>query len=125
MFVAIPLLIPLICETNAAADSVYEVYVKEDPGPESKNGDVPGVSGWGPVANHQLTQVINRCNNFIDESDFQSSEITFKEERVDLDTTIESEVINIDSNVTKLVGKDALRYKVSAKVRYLKYLSNY
>lgn len=125
MFVVISILIPLIYETNAAADSVYEVYVKEDPGPESKNGGVPGISGLEPVTNHQMTQVINRCNNFIDESDFQSSEITFKEECVDLDTAIDSEVINIDSSVTKLIGKDALRYKVSAKVRYLKYLSNY
>jgi len=105
--------------------SVYEVYVKEDSGPESRNGDVPGVSGLGPVANHQLTQVINRYNNFINESDLRPSEITFKEECVDLDAAIDSEVINIDGTVTKLVGKDALRYKVSARVRYLKYLSNY
>ncbi|XP_011865272.1 PREDICTED: uncharacterized protein LOC105560626, partial [Vollenhovia emeryi] len=97
---------------NTAISSVYEVYVKEDSGPESKNGDVAGVSGLGPVANLQLTQVINRCNNFIDNSDLRASEITFKEECVDLDTAIDSEVINIDGTVTKLVGKDALRYKI-------------
>lgn len=97
--------------------------MKEDSGPESKNGDVPGVSGLGPIANHQLSQVINRYNryNFIKtESDLQPSKITFKEECVDLGVdTIDSEVINIDSTITKLVGKDALRYKVSAKVRYI------
>jgi len=121
------LLILLIYEINAATIcSVYEVYVKEE-GPESKNSDVPGVSGLGLVANHQLSQVINRYNSFIKtESDLQPSKITFKEECVDLGVdSIDSEVINIDSTITKLVGKDALRYKVSAKVRYLKYLSNY
>ncbi|XP_011064621.1 PREDICTED: uncharacterized protein LOC105152189 [Acromyrmex echinatior] len=94
--------------------SVYEVYVKEDSGPESKNGDVPGVSGLGLVANHQLSQVINRYNSFIKtESDLQPSKITFKEECVDLGVdSIDSEVINIDSTITKLVGKDALRYKI-------------
>ncbi|XP_018398722.1 PREDICTED: uncharacterized protein LOC108776560 [Cyphomyrmex costatus] len=72
--------------------SVYEVYVKEDSDPESKNSDVPDVSGLGSVANHQLSQ----------------------EECVDLgvNTSIDSEVINIDSTITKLVGKDALRYKI-------------
>lgn len=119
-------LISLIYETKTRRrNSVYEVYVKEDSGPESRNGDVAGVSGLVPVANHQLTQVINRYNNYLNDSDLRSSEITFKDECVDLDAAIDSEVINIDGTVTKLVGKDALRYKVSAKVRYLKYLSNY
>lgn len=100
--------------------------MKEDSGPEARNGDVVGVSGSGPIANHQLAQVNYRCNNFIkDESDLLPSEITFKEECLDLDdAAVEPEVINIGNAVTKL-GKDALRYKVSAKVRYLKYLSNY
>lgn len=34
---------------------------------------------------------------------------------MDMDAAIDSEVINIDSNVAKLLGKDALRYKVSAQ----------
>lgn len=123
--VLISLLILLIYETNGATNSVYEVYVKEDTDPESRNNDVASVAGLGPIANHQLNQVINRYNNFINDSDLRSSEITFKDECVDLDAAIDSEVINIDGSVTKLVGKDALRYKVSAKVRYLKYLSNY
>lgn len=106
-------------------NSVYEVYVKEDSGPESRNGDVASVSGLAPVANHQLTQVINRYNNYLNDSDLRSGEMIFKDECMDLDTAIDSEVINIDGTVTKLVGKDALRYKVSAEVRYLKYLSNY
>lgn len=98
--------------------------MKEDSGPELKNGDVAGIPGSGSVPNHHLTQVNNCYNNFIkDEGDLLFSEITFKEECMD-DTAIESEVINIGNAVTKL-GKDALRYKVSAKVRYLKYLSNY
>lgn len=108
--------------TIAATNSVYEVYVKEDSGQESRNGDIAGVSGSGPVVNHQLSQVINRYNNFINDSDLRANEITFKDECVDLDAAVDSEVINIDGAVTKL---DALRYKVSAKVRYLKYLSNY
>lgn len=90
--------------------------MKEDSGPESRNGDIAGASGSGPVANHQLSQVINRYNNFINDSDLRSDEITFKDECVNLDAAIDSEVINIESAVTKLVGKDALRYKVSAKV---------
>ncbi|XP_036147463.1 uncharacterized protein LOC105835607 [Monomorium pharaonis] len=103
---------PIKYENNAGTGSVYEVYVKEDSAPESRNGDVAGVSGSVPVASHQLTQVNNRYNNFIkNESDFLPNEITFKEECVDLDDAVESEVINIGSAVTKL-GKDALRYKI-------------
>ncbi|XP_039305498.1 uncharacterized protein LOC105205750 isoform X3 [Solenopsis invicta] len=102
---------PIKYETDAAANSVYEVYVKEDSGPELKNGDVAGIPGSGSVPNHHLTQVNNCYNNFIkDEGDLLLSEITFKEECMD-DTAIESEVINIGNAVTKL-GKDALRYKI-------------
>ncbi|XP_024867508.1 uncharacterized protein LOC112451832 [Temnothorax curvispinosus] len=45
-------------------------------------------------------------------SGLRTSEMTFKEECVDLDATVNSEVINIDGAVSKLVGKDALRYKI-------------
>ncbi|KAL0127665.1 hypothetical protein PUN28_003150 [Cardiocondyla obscurior] len=77
-------------ETNTAANSVYEVYVKGNSGPE-RNGELASVLGLDSVANHQLTQ----------------------EECVDLDAAIGSEsVINIDGAVTKLVGKDALKYKI-------------
>ncbi|KAL6268477.1 hypothetical protein P5V15_001610 [Pogonomyrmex californicus] len=92
--------------------SVYEVYVKEDPASESRSGDVPSVSGLGSNTNHHLSQVTNPYNCFIDETYLRSNEITFKEECVDLDTSIGSEVINIDGTVTKLVDKDSLRYKI-------------
>lgn len=121
--VAILLLILLICETPMRRLSVYEVYVKEESGPDSRSGDTPGVSGLGSVADQQLIQVINRCEGFINENDLRSCKITFKDDCMDLDAPIDSEVINIDG--TKLLGKEALRYKVSAKVSYLKYLSNY
>lgn len=105
--------------------SVYEVYVKEESGSDSKSGDASNASGLGAVTDQQLLQVINRCESFINENDLRSYKITFKDDCMDLDAAIDSEVINIDGTVTKLLGKDALRYKVSAKVRYLKYLSNY
>lgn len=124
-FVAILLLILLICETPMRRLSVYEVYVKEESGPDSRSGDTSDVSGLGSLADQQLIQVINRCESFINENDLRSCKITFKDDCMDLDAAIDSEVINIDGSVTKLLGKDALRYKVSAKVRYLKYLSNY
>ncbi|XP_072756885.1 uncharacterized protein [Anoplolepis gracilipes] len=70
--------------------SVYEVYVKEESGPDSRN-DTPSVSGLGCSAvDQQLIQ--DAC--------------------MDLDVAIDSEVINIDGTVTKLLGKDALRYKI-------------
>jgi len=105
--------------------SVYEVYVKEESGPDSRSGDTPSVSGLGSTTDQQLIQVINCCESFIDENDLRSCKITFKDDCMDLDAAIDSEVINIDGTVTKLLGKEALRYKVSAKVSYLKYLFNY
>lgn len=123
--VAILLLILLICETPMRRLSVYEVYVKEESGPDSRSGDIPSVSGLGSAADQQLIQVINRCESFINENNLRSRKITFKDDCMNMDATISSEVINIDDTVTKLLGKEALRYKVSAKVSYLKYLSNY
>ncbi|XP_029658905.1 uncharacterized protein LOC115232889 isoform X4 [Formica exsecta] len=70
--------------------SVYEVYVKEESGPDSRSGDTSDVSGLGSLADQQLIQ----------------------DDCMDLDAAIDSEVINIDGSVTKLLGKDALRYKI-------------
>ncbi|KMQ94469.1 fez family zinc finger protein 2 [Lasius niger] len=92
--------------------SVYEVYVKEESGPDSRSGDAPSVSGLGSATDQQLIQVINRCESFINENDLRSCKITFKDDCMDLDAAIDSEVINIDGTVTKLLGKDALRYKI-------------
>jgi len=117
-----PLLIPLnLCRRS----SVYEVYVKEESGAEPRSEDAPTVSGLGASGEQQLIQVINRGKCSFDTNDSRSRETAFKGDCMDLDAAIDSEVINIDGTVTKLLGKDALRYKVSAKVRYLKYLSNY
>jgi len=100
--------------------------VKEESGSDSRSGNVnPGTSGLGSAVDQPLIQVINRGEGFINENDLRSCKIASKSDCMDLDAAIDSEVINIDGTVTKLLGKDALRYKVSAKVRYLKYLSNY
>lgn len=87
---------------------------EESSGLESKN-DAPSVSGLGSAADQQLIQVINSYGSFTDENDPLSCETVFKAECVDTDAAVDSEVINIDSTVAKLLGKDALRYKVSAQ----------
>lgn len=88
--------------------------MKEESGADSRN-DAPGVSGLGSTADQQLIQVINRCESFVNENDLRSYKIAFKGDCMDLDAAIDSEVINIDGTVAKLLGKDALRYKVSAQ----------
>ena len=111
----------MIDEINTTTPSV--VYVKEESGSDSRSGNVPGMAGLGPAVDQPLIQVINRGEGFINENDLRSCKIASNS--MDLDAAIGSEMINIDGTVTKLLGGDALRYKVSAKVRYLKYLSNY
>nr|XP_012221938.1 PREDICTED: uncharacterized protein LOC105671946 [Linepithema humile] len=92
--------------------SVYEVYVKEESGSDSRSGNVPGMPGLGPAVDQPLIQMINRGEGFINENDLRSCKIASKSDCVDLDAAIDSEVINIDGTVTKLLGKDALRYKI-------------
>ncbi|XP_053983689.1 uncharacterized protein LOC128878981 [Hylaeus volcanicus] len=70
--------------------SVYEVYVKEETGDCDGRNDVTVVPGLPCTNDHQLIQ--NDCMN--------------------LDVAIDSEVINIDGSVTKLLGKDAYKYKL-------------
>ncbi|XP_032684236.1 uncharacterized protein LOC116850276 isoform X3 [Odontomachus brunneus] len=71
--------------------SVYEVYVKEESSGVDSRGDAQNVSGLGSrSADQQLIQA----------------------ECMDMDAANDSEVINIDSTVAKLLGKDALRYKI-------------
>ncbi|XP_012285816.1 uncharacterized protein LOC105702671 [Orussus abietinus] len=70
--------------------SVYEVYVKEETiGPDGRS-EVSVVSGIPGSNEHQLIQA----------------------DCLDLDAAIDSEVINIDGTVTKLLGKDSLKYKI-------------
>lgn len=95
--------------------------MKEESGSSNlKSDNVQNASGLEPTANQQLIQVIdinklrNTSNN---ESYLRPYKFDSKGDYVDLDTAIDSEVINIDGTVTKLLGKDALRYKVSAKVK--------
>ncbi|KAH0950916.1 hypothetical protein HN011_002475 [Eciton burchellii] len=92
--------------------SVYEVYVKEESGAEPRSEDAPTVSGLGASGEQQLIQVINRGKCSFDTNDSRSRETAFKGDCMDLDAAIDSEVINIDGTVTKLLGKDALRYKI-------------
>lgn len=100
--------------------------MKEESNAEPRSEAAPTVSGLGPISDQQqLIQVINRAKYSFNKYDSRSRMTALKEECVDLDAAIDSDVINIDGTVTKLLGKDALRYKVSAKVWYLKYLSNY
>ncbi|XP_076168161.1 uncharacterized protein LOC143147112 [Ptiloglossa arizonensis] len=70
--------------------SVYEVYVKEETGDSEGRNDVTVVPGLPPTNDHQLIQ--NDCMN--------------------LDVAIDSEVINIDGSVTKLLEKDDFKYKI-------------
>lgn len=95
--------------------SVYEVYVKEESSGLDSRNDAPGVSGLSSTADQQLIQVINRYGSFTDENDPLSCDTVFKADCMDTDTAVDSDVINIDSTVAKLLGKDALRYKVSAQ----------
>lgn len=88
--------------------------MKEESSAESRN-DTPIASGLGATSDQQLIQVINRRNGFINENNLRSRKLDFKGECMDLDAAIDSEVINIDGTVTKLLAKDALRYKVSIK----------
>lgn len=91
--------------------------MKEESSAEPRGEDAPTMSGLGSAAgDQQLIQVINRGKCSFDTNDQPSRETTaFKGDCMDLDAAIDSEVINIDGTVTKLLGKDALRYKVSTK----------
>ncbi|CAK9828293.1 Fez family zinc finger protein 2 [Anthophora retusa] len=70
--------------------SVYEVYVKEEAASSEGRNDVTVVPNLPSTNDHQLIQ--NDCMN--------------------LDVAIDSDVINIDSAVTKFLGKDAFKYKI-------------
>ncbi|KAL2742154.1 zinc finger protein 148-like isoform X1 [Vespula maculifrons] len=72
--------------------SVYEVYVKEETEDTNTRDDLPIIPSLSSSNDHQLIQGDSHAMN--------------------MDTSIDSEVIKVDSTVGKLLGKDALKYKI-------------
>ncbi|KAL2722726.1 zinc finger protein 148-like isoform X1 [Vespula squamosa] len=72
--------------------SVYEVYVKEETEDNNTRDDLPIIPSLSSSNDHQLIQGDTHAMN--------------------MDTSIDSEVIKVDSTVGKLLGKDALKYKI-------------
>ncbi|KAI4485349.1 hypothetical protein M0804_006854 [Polistes exclamans] len=73
--------------------SVYEVFVKEEPKDNIVTENVQIISSAPSSNDHQLIQ-----------GDLHNS--------MNLDTNIDTEVIKVESTVSKLLGKDALNYKI-------------
>ncbi|KAK2582954.1 hypothetical protein KPH14_009012 [Odynerus spinipes] len=70
--------------------SVYEVYVKEETEDSNARADLPIIPGLPSASDHQLIQ----------------------SDSMNMDANIDSEVIKVESTVGKLLGKDALKYKI-------------